>query len=58
MLLGSDIFALSNGDLPLINVQQNDTGLYHCIANNQVDWIEVTVMIQVQGMYVCIVYGV
>ena len=51
VLSGSDIVALSNGDLPLVNVQQNDSGLYHCIADNQVDQIEATAIIRVQGLY-------
>lgn len=49
VLSGSDVAAQSNGDLPLINLQQDDTGLYHCIADNQVDQIETTARIRVQG---------
>ena len=49
VLSGSDIVSLSNGDLPLVNVQQDDSGLYHCIADNQVDRVEATAMVKVQG---------
>ena len=49
VLSGSDIVSLSNGDLPLVNVQQDDSGLYHCIADNQVDRVEATAVIKVQG---------
>ena len=52
VISGSDIVALSNGDLPLVNVQQDDSGLYHCIADNQVDQNEATAIIRVQGLYV------
>ena len=52
VLSGSDIAALSNGGLPLVNVRQDDSGLYHCIADNQVDEIEATAIIRVQGWYV------
>ena len=57
MLSGSDVVALSNGNLPLVNVQQDYTGLYHCVASNRVDQIKVTAEIRVQGryMFVCII---
>lgn len=57
MLSGSDIVALSNGNLPLVNVQQDDTGLYHCVASNRVDQIEVTAEIRVQGTCLCLSSG-
>ena len=46
---GSDINALRSGDLPLTNLQQGDTGLYHCVADNQVDRIESSAMIRIGG---------
>lgn len=52
MLSGSDTVALRNGDLPLVNVQQDDAGLYHCIADNRVDQIEATAVVRVQGIHI------
>lgn len=45
----SDINSLRNGNLLLTNLQQSDTGIYHCIADNQVGRIESSAMIRVEG---------
>jgi len=45
----SDINTLSNGDLPLRNLQQIDTGMYHCVADNGIDRIESSAMIRIEG---------
>ena len=46
---GSDINTLRNGDLPLTNLQQGDTGMYHCVADNGVYRMESSAIIRVKG---------